>query len=95
LTGGMISVKECEYSGAAEVLPQIRVFPLFDPEDIEITSINEASDRIVIGVKSRTKSRKYPGCGCESNPYHSTYKRKICDLPIPGKSALLTVTAYK
>jgi transposase len=67
----------------------------FYPEDIEITSINETSDRIVVEVKSRTKSQKCPSCGCESNQYHSTYKRKISDLPILGRSVLLIVTAYK
>jgi len=67
----------------------------FYPGDIEITNKHETPDRIIVQLKSRTKSQKCPSCGCESNQYHSTYKRKIVDLPILGKSVLLLVTAYK
>ena len=67
----------------------------FYPRDIEITSKHETSDQIVLGLKSRTKSHKCPKCGCESDQYHSTYRRKVIDLPVLGKSVLLLVTAYK
>lgn len=67
----------------------------FYPGDIEIISKNETPDKIVIVLKSRTKSQKCPKCGFESVDYHSTYTRKIIDLPVLGKSILLLVTAYK
>jgi transposase len=34
-------------------------------------------------------------CGTLSHNYHSTYKRKIYDLPIFGKSVYLNITAYR
>ncbi|KNY30164.1 transposase family protein [Pseudobacteroides cellulosolvens] len=65
------------------------------PGEIEITSKDETPEKIVIMLKSKTLSQKCPKCGCKSEQYHSTYTRKISDLPILGKSVLLFVTAYK
>lgn len=67
----------------------------FYPEDIKIINKYETTDKIVVELKSRTKINKCPKCGHESEQHHSTYKRKITDLPILGKSVVLLVTAYK
>jgi len=67
----------------------------FYPGDIVITSKDETSDKIIVELKSKTKSQTCSKCGRESSQYHSTYMRKIIDLPILGKSVILLVTAYK
>jgi transposase len=67
----------------------------FYPEDIEITGIIEMEKEINIIIKSTTHEQICPVCGAISHTYHSTYKRKIHDLPILGKSVYLNVTAYR
>lgn len=63
--------------------------------EIEVSRISESFEEILIWLKSKSSIQNCPSCGCESDSYHSTYKRKIIDLPILGKSVVLFVTAYK
>lgn len=67
----------------------------FYPKEIEIIMKSETSNQIIINMKSRTKSQICPKCGCESTRRHSTYTRKIIDLPLLGKAVFLNITAYK
>ena len=67
----------------------------FYPKEIEIVSVSEKGNSFEMKVKSRTKRQNCPCCGKESDSYHSTYVRKVRDLPILNKSVFLTITAYK
>ncbi len=67
----------------------------FFNSDMRVTSFKEYTDKIIIKVKSKTKSQFCPICAEESNYHQVTYKRTIDDLPLFGKTVKLIVTAYK
>ncbi|MDO0826093.1 ISL3 family transposase [Desulfosporosinus nitroreducens] len=67
----------------------------FYPEDVKITQVTDNDNGITISLKSLTHSHICPQCRQITHSYHSTYKRKIQDLPILGKSLYLNVTAYR
>ena len=46
-------------------------------------------------IKSQTHTQTCPACKQECNEYHSTYRRKIQDLPILGKTVYIHLTAYR
>ena len=50
---------------------------------------------IHILIKSQTHIQTCPSCKQECNEHHSTYRRKIQDLPILGKTVYLHLTAYR
>ena len=66
----------------------------FNP-DMKVTNFVEYADKIVIKIKSSTKTQFCPTCGRESDYHQVTYKRVIDDLPLLGKTVQLIVTAYK
>ena len=67
----------------------------FYPEEVKITQVIENNSGITIFLKSLTHSHVCPQCGQITKIYHSTYRRRIQDLPILGKSVYLNVTAYR
>ena len=67
----------------------------FYPKDIEFTGITHSEEEITLTLKSTTHEQPCPICGTISHNYHSTYKRKIHDLPILGKTVYLNITAYR
>ena len=50
---------------------------------------------IKIFMKSKTQMQTCPSCGKECRDYNSTYRRKIQDLPILGKTVYIHLTAYR
>ncbi|SDI63002.1 ISL3 family transposase [Desulfosporosinus hippei] len=67
----------------------------FYPKEVKITQVLENSNGIIIFIKSLTHSHVCPKCGQTTKSYHSTYRRRIQDLPILGKSVYLNVSAYR
>lgn len=67
----------------------------FYPVFISILSQEFIEDTIILKLKSNTSEAVCPTCGKTSSNYHSTYRRKVQDLPILGKSVLLNITAYR
>lgn len=67
----------------------------FYPKEVKINQVIESNSGIIILLKSMTHSHVCPKCGQITKSYHSTYKRRIQDLPILGKSVYLNVTAYR
>ena len=62
----------------------------FYPEkDLKITDIVQQKDKILIRMKSISKSCKCPKCNYFTDKYHGTYNRKVQDLPILGKVSSL------
>ena len=59
----------------------------FYPEYIRIDSQYIVDGKIEITAKSLTKKAVCPNCGEISAEYHSTYKRKVEDLPLLGANA--------
>jgi transposase len=67
----------------------------FFPESLKIIKITKAKKEIRIYIKSQTRIQTCPSCKNESNEYHSTYRRKIQDLPMLGKAVYVHLTAYR
>lgn len=67
----------------------------FYPKEVKINQVIESNSGIIILLKSMTHSHGCPKCGQITKSYHSTYKRRIQDLPILGRSVYLNVTAYR
>lgn len=67
----------------------------FYPSDSKIVKIVEDNNQISIYLKSQTHVQICPKCGHDSNKYHSTYRRKLQDLPILGKSVYIYLTGYQ
>ena len=59
---------------------------------LKITEVDQQKDRILIRMKSISRSCKCPKCQCITEKYHGTYNRKVQDLPILGKSVRLLWT---
>lgn len=67
----------------------------FYPEEMSITEVIQNEKEIYIHVSVQSKNCVCPKCGTISGHKHSTYKRKIQDLPILGKTTYLNVIAYE
>ena len=67
----------------------------FYPEETEIRKVSNAKSSIQLDLKSHTRSQPCPECHMVSSAYHSTYRRKLQDLPILGKSVQINLTAYR
>ena len=68
----------------------------FYPEkDLKITDIVQQKDKILIRMKSISKSCKCPKCNYFTDKYHGTYNRKVQDLPILGKSVQLEICSHE
>jgi len=67
----------------------------FYPAGLKIIKIKSMKKEINISVKSQTHIQTCPSCKQECNDYHSTYRRKIQDLPILGKTVYIHLTAYR
>ena len=68
----------------------------FYPEkDLKITDIVQQKDKILIRMKSISKSCKCPKCNYFTDKYHGTYNRKVQDLPIFGRSVQLEICSHE
>lgn len=65
------------------------------PEELEILSIAEEEDNITLFMKSRSISYICPNCGCKTDQYHGTHRRKVQDLPMLGKRVMLQMTLHE
>lgn len=70
-------------------------FTSFYPDSIEIRNIEKDSDKITVHLKSYSQMQHCPICQNECRFHHSTYKRKLQDLPILGKQTIIRLTAYR
>lgn len=67
----------------------------FYPKTIEIIEQTEEDNTIKLKMKSKTHKAICPTCGSVCSDYHSTYKRKLQDLPIFNKNIEIVITAYR
>lgn len=74
-------------------MPTTPLFPL--PQGLEITSISEASEEVIVRVTSHRPTSPCPLCGMSSPTIHSYYRRKPRDLPCAGRPIRLVLTAKK
>jgi transposase len=63
--------------------------------DMKICDITHTKHSVTITIKSATNRCTCSKCGTKTAEYHGTYKRKVQDLPIFGKTVYLLITAYE
>src|SRR5260370_931909 len=76
-----------------EGMPTTPLLPL--PQGLEITSINETKEEVVVRVTSQRASSCCPVCGVSSSAIHSYYRRKPQNLPCAGRPIRLLLTVKK
>ena len=67
----------------------------FYPASLKIIQVENKEKEIHIIIKSQTHVQSCPSCKQGCNEYHSTYRRKIQDLPILGKTVYIHLRAYR
>ena len=65
------------------------------PASLLLTGVTDKKNELDIFIKSQTHIQTCPSCGKECNEYHSTYRRKLQDLPIFNKAVIIHLTAYR
>lgn len=74
-------------------MPTTPLLPL--PDGLDITSISEAPDGLLVRVTSNRSYSLCPLCATPSEAIHSYYRRKPLDLPCTGRSIRLLLTVKK
>ena len=73
---------------------EIDLFKYF-PASLKIIKIVDKKEGINIFIKSQTHIQTCPSCGQDCNEYHSTYRRKIQDIPMLRKTVTIHLSAYR
>ena len=75
--------------------PNTLVLDHYFPSDVlKITEVIE-TDKVIIYMKSLSRTCVCPRCHQTLKHYHGTYTRKVQDLPILGKTTYLLVNAHE
>jgi len=74
-------------------MPTTPLIPL--PEDLEITSVSETTEELLMRVTSNRACSLCPLCSTPSHALHSYYRRKPADLPCAGRPIRLLLTVRK
>ena len=74
-------------------MPTTPLFPL--PEGLEMTSISDTSEELLVSVTSHRASSPCPQCAMPSSAIHSSYQRHPRDLPCVGRPIRLVFTVRK
>ena len=74
-------------------MPTTPLFPL--PEGLEITSMSETPEELLVRVTSHRQTSCCPTCSTPSSAIHSYYRRKPRDLPCVGRPIHLLLTVRK
>ncbi len=69
------------------------LFPL--PDGLEITSVSETPEEVLVHVTSYRSSSPCPRCSMPSSAIHSSYRRHPKDLPCAGRPIRLLFTVRK
>jgi transposase len=74
-------------------MPTTPLLPL--PDGLDITSISETPEELLVRVTSNRLSSPCPGCATPSTAVHSAYRRKPMDLPCTGRRIRLLLSVRK
>ena len=74
-------------------MPTTPLFPL--PEGLELTSISDTPEELLVCVTSHRSSSLCPQCAMPSSAIHSSYHRHPRDLPCVGRPIRLVFTVRK
>lgn len=65
------------------------------PDGLDIISVSESPDELLVRVISQSPSSSCPLCGTTSHAIHSYYRRKPMDLPCAGRPIRFLLTVKK
>ncbi len=74
-------------------MPTTPLLPL--PDGLDITSMSETPEELLVRVTSNRVSSPCPGCATPSTAVHSSYRRKPMDLPCTGRRIRLLLSVRK
>ena len=74
-------------------MPTTPLFPL--PEGLEMTSLSDTPDELLVRVISYRSSSPCPHCSTPSSAIHGSYRRHPRDLPCTGRPIRLLLTVRK
>jgi transposase len=74
-------------------MPTTPLFPL--PDGLEITSISETAEGLLVRVTSNRPTSLCPLCSTPSSAIHSSYRRHPLDLPCAGQGVRLLLSVRK
>jgi transposase len=74
-------------------MPTHPLFPL--PEGLEMTSVSESAEAVLVRVTSMRTSSLCPLCSTPSTSVHSYYRRHPMDLPCVGRPIRVLLTVKK
>jgi transposase len=74
-------------------MPTTPLLPL--PDELEVTSISDFQDELLVRVTSNRMNSLCPLCGTPSSAIHSYYRRKPLELPCAGKTIRLLLSVKK
>lgn len=74
-------------------MPTHPLFPL--PQGLEITSVSESTEAVLVRVTSMRTSSLCPVCATPSSSIHSHYRRHPMDLPCVGRPIRVLLTVKK
>jgi zinc-finger of transposase IS204/IS1001/IS1096/IS1165 len=74
-------------------MPTTPLFPL--PEGLEMTSLSDTAEELLVHVTSYRASSPCPQCATPSSAIHSSYHRHPRDLPCIGRPIRLVFTVHK
>ena len=74
-------------------MPTTLLFPL--PEGLNITSISEMPEHLLVRVTSHRVMSLYPLCSTPSSAVRDYYRRHPLDLPCAGRPVRLPLTVKK
>ncbi len=74
-------------------MPTTPLFPV--PEGLEMTSISDTPEELLVYVTSHRSSSPCPQCSMPSTAIHSSYQRHPQDLPCAGRPIRLLFTVHK
>ena len=74
-------------------MPTTPLFPL--PEGLELTSVSETAEEVLVRVTSHRPTSLCPLCSTPSSAIHSYYRRHPLDLPCVGRPIRLLLTVKK
>jgi transposase len=74
-------------------MPASSLFPL--PDGLEITSVSETPEEVLVRVTSSRKTSCCPLCSTPSCAVHNYYRRHLLDLPCAGRPIRLLLTVKK
>jgi len=74
---------------------KLNLQPFYPDDSMKILELQNDAEKVTIKIKSISTRATCYHCNCETSHYHGTYKRRVQDLPILGKTVYLDIIAHE